>query len=62
VQHPKTGTEAAFWHVLDGSTKNDHFRHSVNYAWIAATATAIVAEPGRGRHDYDDAPRSWLAS
>jgi hypothetical protein len=60
IQNQKTGDERAFWHVLDGSTKNDHYRHAVNYAWIASTATAIVRQDPRERWPSDDdGPRSW---
>lgn len=62
VANHKTGDEKAFWVVPEGQTKNDHFRHAVNYGWIASTATSVYDRNAGTRRSRDDRPSSWLTA
>ncbi|HUT76411.1 MAG TPA: phage terminase large subunit family protein [Polyangia bacterium] len=56
----KTGSERVAWHITSGKTKNDHFRHAVNYAWIASTSVGIAQTDPRGARPREGRPRSWM--
>jgi hypothetical protein len=59
----RTGQQTARW-VIKG-TKNDHWRHSVNYARVAAERVSVARERATvgkyAKHGYPAQPETWEA-